>query len=292
MESGYEKRGYLVEDFRLFHLKDANGTKMEFHYHEFYKVVFLISGAGGYTVEGNAYRLEAGDVLLIKSREVHRPEFEKGVPYERIILYISPEFLGKYSAGEDSLEAVFEDGTGHVLKLKEKERNSLLELMERLERELDTEQKFAKEVMANSLLLQLLVDIGRRKKKRRDVRQDPTLVEDERICGVMRYIDGHLAEDIDINMLSEQFFLSRYHLMRLFKKETGQTIYEYLLEQRLQLAKELIRQGKSATESCFAAGFGSYSSFTRAYGKKYGTTPTGRNGRCIFMDEAYEEETL
>jgi AraC-like DNA-binding protein len=74
-------------------------------------------------------------------------------------------------------------------------------------------------------------------------------------------------------------------MMRIFKKETGQSVYEYLTERRLFFARELIRQGVPATESCFQAGFGSYSSFTRAYGKRFGTTPTGRNGKYLSMDE-------
>ncbi len=50
MDNGYEKRGYLLEDFRLFHLQDAQGTKIDFHYHEFCKLLLLRSGAGGYNV--------------------------------------------------------------------------------------------------------------------------------------------------------------------------------------------------------------------------------------------------
>ena len=39
MLTDYESRGFLVDDFRLFHLKDAHGTKPEYHYHEFCKLL-------------------------------------------------------------------------------------------------------------------------------------------------------------------------------------------------------------------------------------------------------------
>ena len=55
MDENYEKRGYLLEDFRLFHLKDDRGTKVDYHYHEFCKIVLLLSGSGSYTVEGRRY---------------------------------------------------------------------------------------------------------------------------------------------------------------------------------------------------------------------------------------------
>ena len=38
----YEKKGYLLEDFRLFHLKDMGEAKVDYHYHEFYKILFFV----------------------------------------------------------------------------------------------------------------------------------------------------------------------------------------------------------------------------------------------------------
>ena len=43
----YEKRGYLLENFRLFHLQSSGGANVEYHYHEFCKLLVLISGRGG-----------------------------------------------------------------------------------------------------------------------------------------------------------------------------------------------------------------------------------------------------
>ena len=60
----YEKRGYLLEDFRLFHLRGAQGVKAEYHYHEFCKLLLLISGSGGYSVEGQRYNLQPGDIVF------------------------------------------------------------------------------------------------------------------------------------------------------------------------------------------------------------------------------------
>ena len=94
----YEKKGYLLEDFRLFHLQGAQGVKAEYHYHEFCKLLLLVSGTGGYSVEGRRYALQPGDIVLVGSRAVHRPEFDPNAPYERIIVYIDPEFLLRHSS--------------------------------------------------------------------------------------------------------------------------------------------------------------------------------------------------
>ena len=80
MDRVFEKRGYLLEEFRLFHLKDTAGTQVEPHYHEFCKLLLLRSGSGGYVVDGKRYALEAGDVVLIGSRTVLFTQ----VPYRNI----------------------------------------------------------------------------------------------------------------------------------------------------------------------------------------------------------------
>lgn len=280
------KKGYLLEEFRMFHLKDARGTEMEFHYHEFFKIVLLLSGQGEYTVEDRHYTLQAGDILLIGSHQIHRPQFAPGVEYERIIFYISPEFLRKQSTAECKLEMLFDGKRGHLLRFEEKRYRKLVEMVFELEAEL-AGNRYGGPVMANSLVLQLLVKMGRYREKGIVPPSVPAMVSDERIKKMLVFIETHLSEEMTMEGLSEQFFISKYHMMRLFKKETGQSVYEYLTERRLFLARELIRQGVSATESCFQAGFGSYSSFTRAYGKRFGMTPTGRNGRYISMDEMF-----
>ena len=78
--SDYQKKGFLTEDFRLFHLRSNDGTRPEFHYHEFYKVLLLVSGSGSYTVEGCRYGVQSGDIVLVGSHSVHRPEIEPGRP--------------------------------------------------------------------------------------------------------------------------------------------------------------------------------------------------------------------
>ena len=278
------KRGYLLGDFRLFHLKDDKGTEMEFHYHEFCKLVLLVSGQGEYTVEDRHYALKTGDILLIGNGQIHRPEFVRGLEYERIILYISPEFLEKLSSEGCDLKQLFDGIHGHVLRLREHKYQKITELAKLLEKELNKDS-YGKKIMVNSLLLQLLVKLGRYRDKGQIMLAEKPEVTDLRIARLLTFMENHLSEPLSVDDLSEAVFMSRYHMMRLFKKETGQSVYDYLTERRLFFARELIRQGVPATESCFQAGFGSYSSFTRAYGKRFGTTPTGRNGTCIFMDE-------
>ncbi len=272
MENQFTKQGYLLEDFRLFHLKSAAGVQTEYHYHEFCKLLLLVSGSGGYWVAGQRYALQPGDIILVGSHVVHRPEFEAGAPYERVIVYISPDFLRRSSTPDCDLLDCF--AAGPVLR-SEKSRLGLFQLAGQLEQELSgTEQ--GRVILSNGHLLRLLVEILR--EQSRSTVPEPTGITptDRRVQQILAYIDAHLEEDLTVESIAEQFYLSKFHMMRLFRSGTGSSILGYITHRRLMAARDLIAGGVPATESCFRVGFGSYSSFTRSYGKYFGTTPTGR----------------
>ena len=273
--SDYEKRGYLLEKFRLFHLSSQTGTKVDFHYHEFCKLLLLVSGRGGYVVDGQRYLLQPGDVVLIGSRSAHRPELEEDSPYERIIIYISPEFLQSASTADCDLLELFSGSHGHVLRLKENERKRVFAMAAALEKEL-AGVDFGREILSNTELLRILVEVGRQQRRKDAQNPDPVVPKDSRVLEWMAYLDRHLNEDMDMDHLAERFFISKFHMMRMFRAETGFTIHTYLMQRRLLAARQLIDTGMRATEACYRCGFRSYSSFTRAYSKHFGTTPTGR----------------
>lgn len=283
----YEKRGYLLENFRLFHLHSSNGTSVEYHYHEFCKLLLLISGRGGYVVEGQRYLLQPGDVVLIGSRCAHRPELEADTPYERVIIYIDPGFLQMSSSTDCDLLELFSGKSGHVLRLRENERKKIFALSGALEKELSGEE-YGRQILSNGVLLRLLVEIGRAQRKEDSLNPGPVIPEDPRVLEWMDYLDRHLAEDLDMDALAERFYISKFHMMRLFKAQTGFTVHTYLLQRRLLAARQLIERGMLATEACYRSGFRSYSSFTRAYSKHFGTTPTGRIGLAQTHPEGIE----
>lgn len=287
MNYNYEKKGYLLEDFRLFHLKDIQQSKIEYHYHEFYKIVFLLSGKGGYSIEGKRYILKSGDIVFVGRHCVHRPEFECENTYERMILYISPKFLECQSTSDCNLIECFNGKYGHVLRPEESSSKYILSQLISLENTLN-DNRYGRTILANSILLKIIVESSRCMLEKQGDHPAPVLPKNKRIREIMRYLDQHLTEEISIDQLAEKFYLSRYHMMRRFKEETGTTIHSYLSNQRLLMARDLINQGHPATETCFLCGFQNYASFSRAYGKLFGTTPTGRKIGTAASEESYE----
>lgn len=283
----YQKRGYLLEDFRLFHLRSEGGEKVDYHYHEFCKILLLVSGQGSYFVDGHRYLLSSGDIVLIGSRSVHKPEFSENAVYERIILYVAPEYLQKMSTPDCDLLALFSGSSGHVLRPKEQRRKRIFGIAEKLEHDI-AEEAFGRTLLSRADLLLLLVELGRTVTDSTGNLPRPSMPENRRVLEIMAYLDENLSEEISIDRMAETFYISKYYMMRLFQKETGTTIHGYLTQKRLLRSRELISGGMRATEACYACGFHSYSSFTRAYGKYFGTTPTGRTDVHLVREEDAE----
>ena len=285
--SGHNKRGFLLENFRLFHLKSKGGTQVEYHYHEFCKILLLLQGSGGYYVDGQRYLLQSGDIVLLDAHSIHRPEMDPDATYERIILYISPDYLQRQSTADCRLQSVFSGEKGHVLRLPEDRKQKIYRIASGLEQDLQSDA-FGREILSNASLLRLLVEIGRNRENPELSGSSPMMPQSQRILEILRYIDEHLSEDLDAEIIAKAFFISKYHMMRLFRRETGTTIHLYITQKRLVKARELMDSGMRATEACYRCGWRSYSSFTRAYGKHLGTTPTGRMDAGQARDADFE----
>ena len=150
---GYNKRGYLNSDFKIFHLTDQISTEFEFHYHEFHKITIFISGNVQYFVEGKTYPLEPYDIVLVNRNDIHRVQVDPSLPYERIIVYISPGFIDAYRTDDYDLSYCFEKAKkehSNVLRIHSLEKSSLFKITNRLER------SFSDTEYAGSLYRQIL----------------------------------------------------------------------------------------------------------------------------------------
>mgnify|MGYP005878117949 CR=1 FL=1 len=73
--------------------------------------------------------------------------------------------------------------------------------------------------------------------------------------------------------LEQVFYISRFHIAREFKRQTGQTLHSYIIKTKLDLCCHYIEQGRPITEVYRLGGFGGYNHFFRAFKQEYGMTP-------------------
>ncbi len=266
----FNKAGYLKDNFRLFHLTDTNPLPVSYHYHDFYKVFLLLKGDVTYHIEGKTYDLKPYDLVLVNAGEIHKPVISSTF-YERMILYISPDFLEHYKESGDLLDSCFtnaENNHSHVLRVELFAKSRLYETLVELEASL-TQDDFASDLYQNTLFLQFLILLNRASMDSYSSAYVPNSHCNSKILPILEYIAEHLVEDLSVDTLSSKFYMSRYYLMHLFKKETGYSVANYISTKRLLHARALIQSGTSVTEACFASGFKNYSTFSRAYKKLF-----------------------
>lgn len=274
------RQGFLAEEYRIFHIRDQEFREYRPHYHDFCKVLLFLAGSVDYTIEGRTYSLEPGDIVLVNSKEIHCPQVRSHCPYERIIFYLSPLFL-KESSPQAPLNQCFLDGAyrhSSVLRPEETLRRQLFSLAKAAELASRRREKdFAGPLYCRLLVLEFMVLLNRTAASGK-AGYLHTGAMDYRVASLISYINGHLSQDLSIELLAKQCCLSPYHMMRLFKEETGCTIGKYISQKRLSLARELLEtHHANATQACFQSGFANYSTFLRAYKKQYGSSPGGRS---------------
>ena len=93
------------------------------------------------------------------------------------------------------------------------------------------------------------------------------------VIEVRNYIKNNYETNLSLDLLSHINFVSKYHLLRLFKKYYGLTPKQYLVDKRIEKSKEHLKNGMKVTETCYAVGFESLGSFSTLFKSKTGKTP-------------------
>lgn len=265
-----EKKSYFTSRYVF----DAAGKK-QFSSGKYYMILYVSKGTGHLQINDEWRFCSTEDMVLLKPGEktIFRSRTDR-YPLELLQLRLLPEFLAELSDEKTNLLASFQFAPQSIAVIRARSNLSMLIkniTLTLLDMTQDSNE-FGHDLYERNLISMGLVLFIRScieaDKVHRSHNRKNLLMDD-----LFRYIHQHLTEDLTLEQLEKEFFISRYHICREFKRTTGQTPHAYIVKARLDLCRKYIEQGKPIREVYALGGFGGYNHFFRAFKKEYNMTP-------------------
>lgn len=261
---------YKIEKRNLFKITNTRiGAK------EYYTIILISKSTCHFELEDEFIHCNTETALLLKPNTFVQMEYRNDkIPLELFLIRIRPALLSELS--DESCDLVrgfsFLPLEKAMVHLDTRDTTLIKNITKTIMTLQEDTMEFGHSLYLKNMVSILLVlflrsciasdhvKLSHRKKE---------LVMDD----VFRFIRANLTGDLSLETLEEQFFVSRHHLCREFKKLTGQTIHSYIVKSRLDLCKKYIEMGKPIKEVYALGGFGSYNHFFRAFKTEFGMTP-------------------
>lgn len=238
------------------------GEAFREHTHSAWSIGFLESGRTTFSLEGEPYTAEAGQMVFIGPEVVHacNPDPDSDMTYRMfyvdvpLVKSVAVEVLGSDGVVVFPKPVV---GDPDLLKQWRTLHEAIIEGSGRLEKE--------------SLLIQALADCITRHGESGSPR---TPADDERaVAAVKAHLAADPARKVRLDELTEVAHLSRYHLLRVFQAATGLPPHAYQNQLRVDLGKRLLAEGEPISRAAVEAGFADQSHFSRVFKQYTGATP-------------------
>ena len=257
----YTREAYIGPGEALFASLRFLDRDFELHTHDFFEMECILSGRGTHLLNGTEHPLSAGSIYLLTPADVHAVQVEEPLRYYGVMF--SEELFSGNALGDRLLSC-----RGVQLELSGEEQARLYPLCSQLAEETAGKKELAvayQQSLMQCILITLLRKIF------------PSGQEDQNIRGfrgALLYVHRHFREDLTLEEAAAAVGLSPHYFSELFRKSAGRTFSEYVCALRAQYARNLLVSGdRPVTDICYASGFGSFSSFSRAFQKQYGMTP-------------------
>ena len=220
-------------------------------------LLFTYEGSGSLIYEGNEYTLKEGDVFFIDCRRYHYYKTQDEC-WKHSDLHI----WGNYA------EFFYQENVeGHSPVFHCKQTGSFQQQLETILRVQTSNEKNWGFLVSNEIEKLLLLLLGWADSKQED--QIP-----EALSGLRTYLEHHFQEEISLDKMAKLSGISKYHLCRQFKKYTGFSPREYVLDLRISQAKMLLQTSTIPSYYiCTLVGFTSEANFIRHFKNAAGMTP-------------------
>lgn len=253
-----------LSTFDYFEFENTDNTNFERdenHYHNNYEIYYLKDGVCRYFIDDKIFLLSSGDIALIPSGVIHKTNYDSEY-HSRMLINCNDTFIS------DSVKKVFYDFP-HFAKCDAIEKK-IEQIFYEIEKEYLSPDKHFNDII-KSKITELLVLISRQNLAPKNSDITNTVID-----SAINYIRKNYSENISLQNVAKECFVSPEHLSRTFKKKTGFGFNEYLTIFRLKKANSLFIDNPKAkiSDVAFKCGFNDSNYFSKVYKKIYNTSPT------------------
>ncbi len=262
----------MAHSFTITSVTTENPTNEHFrlHNHDDYEIYMFLEGDSSYRVEGVDYLLEPRDVIVIRKHEMHRVFHNGAALYRRIVLNVSPQFFIESGCPEYEKQFSAHNPDGNKICADTVVKSGLYDAFMRLEKYSDGFTDTGSPIVRAGIVEILYL-----------INSACTFIGadncNETVRRIINYINNRYTDELSLDELERRFFISKYHICRIFRDATGLTVHRYIRRKRLTLVRELTATGNNLSEAAQSAGFGTYSSFYRAHVAEFGLPPGGKH---------------
>lgn len=247
----------------------------QFHFHDHLEILLTMSEGGNLFIRNKIYPISRGSLFVLSPDDLHRSIPQPGSLYQFYSIRFYPEDVSGFSSESFDLLGCFSDHEqfNHRIQLHGDQLDHLLKLINKMEFYLSVDcSAYGKTVLLKALLAELMVYINfLYNTPPRALPPDNT--EISRLEPVLAYIHDHISEELNLDTLARQIFVSKYYLSRRFKEVMGFSLSEYIIRRRLSHSKPLLRQGCSVALAGERSGFNSSAHFIRTFTRYVGVSP-------------------
>ncbi len=275
LQTKFSTRQYMLsKDFEIYYYKDYYLSKVDSHVHNYYEFYFFLEGDVLMEIDGQLYPLKYGDIVLVPPGISHHAVIkDRETPYRRFVFWISREYCDQLLQVSQAYGYVMQHvqiNREYIFHMDRITFNTIQSKVLRLIEETHG-SRFGKEAEVSICVSDLVLHINRivyEKRHPKTRRESQNLYQE-----LTDYIEGHLSEDLSLDKLAGEFYVSKFYIAHVFKDNIGMSVHQYIVKKRVAACREAILSGEKISEVYEMFGFTDYSSFFRAFKKEYGMSP-------------------
>ncbi|MCR4587000.1 MAG: AraC family transcriptional regulator [Lachnospiraceae bacterium] len=248
---------------------------MEFqHFHPFYEMCIFLDEKAGHLIDGVWYDMRCCDIVCLKPTLLHRTSYPEGDPCKRLIIQFAiPPFGNRLDPSMRSILKIF-DADCPIYRFEGSYKKAIFDKLNEVFRLGQLEDECSA-LRTHLHFVEFLGLIYSYRDKNVYSNQSDFDTTTDKIYNITGYIHSHFTENLSLELLAKEFYISTYYLSHQFKRVTGFSVTQYVQMTRIRNAQNLlVNTDQPITDIAFACGFTSFSQFNRAFNKFVGAAPS------------------